>query len=275
MSVHRRDKARSTSSSQPYAAPKVWYCRGCSRPCRSQSVLDSHQRSCPNMKLGKQESFFKLDPLRNGLPSNDVPAAMQKLMASGDEVTEKVLPASQPLSQSQDAQIPDISSPSDDVRPTAIDVELPTGNVVDTENISVSPEEHMSSSNNQTTSSPSSRSVETPAATPAGNSEANNCPICKAAVEDRGVECDMCSSWVHQTCLHMSDDEYVSLTQSDDSVKWYCSRCRQIKANNLKWGDHSGEENIQVMIKSAAYKTLIGWRKNIFRFPEGNAVKTS
>ena len=43
---------------------------------------------------------------------------------------------------------------------------------------------------------------------------------------------------------------------------------RQIKANKIKWGDHSGEEIIQEMVQSA-YADIIGWKKNIFRLPRG------
>ena len=91
----KREKARSMSS-QPYATPQVLFCRGCQRPCRTQSALDSHQRICQQLKLGKHDSFFKLDPLRSGPPSCNVPTALQNLMAPKD-TSEKVLPLSQSL----------------------------------------------------------------------------------------------------------------------------------------------------------------------------------
>ena len=66
----------------------------------------------------------------------------------------------------------------------------------------------------------------------------------------------------------MSDAEYETLDKSDDSVHWYCARCRQIKSNNIKWGRHSGEENVRNLITST-YETIIGWKKNTFRLPRG------
>ena len=116
---------------------------------------------------------------------------------------------------------------------------------------------------------PLSRNIDCSQAASSGTAgDVNKCPICKTDVIDRGVECDMCSCWVHQTCLHMSDEEYLVLTQSDNETKWFCSRCRLIKSNKLKWGELCGEETIQAMVKSA-YETIIGWRKNIFRLPRG------
>ena len=62
----------------------------------------------------------------------------------------------------------------------------------------------------------------------------------------------------------MSDEEYEILTTSDDSVHWFCARCRQIKSNKIKWGEHSGEEDIRRLITST-YDVIIGWKKNIFQ----------
>ncbi len=96
-----------------------------------------------------------------------------------------------------------------------------------------------------------------------------NCPICKIDVMegDRAVYCERCLTWVHQECLHMTDVEYQTL-QNTDNAQWFCSRCKLIKANKIRWGEHSGEENIRTLIETT-YDEILGWKKNIFSLPRG------
>ena len=130
----KREKPRSASS-QPYAtrtSQQVLFCRGCARPCRTQSALDSHQRNCPQMKLGKLDSFFKLDPLRSGPPSSNVPTALQNLMAS-KETSEKVLPLSQSAEDNQpppvDTDVGEKTNPSSQSHDSSTSVPLSTTSV--------------------------------------------------------------------------------------------------------------------------------------------------
>ena len=104
--------------------------------------------------------------------------------------------------------------------------------------------------------------------TSANRRENCNCPICKIVVkeDDNSICCTMCQTWVHQACLHMDEEEFNALSQP--TAEWFCARCRLIKANQITWGEHVGEENIGTWIKSA-YATIIGWKKNIFRLPRG------
>ena len=76
----------------------------------------------------------------------------------------------------------------------------------------------------------------------------------------------MCNTGVHQACIHMTDDEFVTLKNNGE--EWFCARCREIKSSKIKWGDLRGEEEIGKVIRSA-YKTIIGWNKNIFPIPRG------
>ena len=64
----------------------------------------------------------------------------------------------------------------------------------------------------------------------------------------------------------MDEDEFVLLSEPD--AVWFCARCRQIKANKIKCGEHSGEEAVRELVQSA-YANVIGWKKNIFRLPRG------
>ena len=57
--------------------------------------------------------------------------------------------------------------------------------------------------------------------------ENSNCSICKvlATGDTNYISCTMCNTRVHQACLHMDDEEYRLLSQSD--AVWFCARCRQ------------------------------------------------
>ena len=215
---------------KPYGASTTFVCRGCSRTLRSQGSLSSHEKICPNLKMGKGESFFKLAPLQTGTI----------------ETADKILPASQPL------QIVDLgnngSEMGDNTTPilNGRDTPLLENEVLEEPLCHQQDEQHLD------------QRVE--------EEENNNCPICKIDVTNgvSGIRCDMCKTWVHQLCLHMSDEDLQALTD----VEWFCARCRQIKSNKIKWGDHFGEEHIGMMIQSA-YTTIIGWKKNIFHLPRG------
>ena len=94
------------------------------------------------------------------------------------------------------------------------------------------------------------------------------CPICKIDVveEVNAIYCEMCDIWFHAECLHMPEDEFRS--NADSPVPWTCSRCLHIKANNLKWGELQGEEDIKLLLKGC-YCEIITWRKNVFSLPRG------
>ena len=100
--------------------------------------------------------------------------------------------------------------------------------------------------------------------------EVLTCPICTIDVtndsSEKALMCDHCQTWYHSECLFITDDEYSDLSNSSEN--WYCDRCRSIQANRIKWGNIEGEANISNAIK-AAYKEMIGWKKNIFSLPRG------
>ena len=78
-------------------------------------------------------------------------------------------------------------------------------------------------------------------------------------MDENSVECGMCKKWVHQVCLHMSDDEFQRLTNSGEDTEWFCARCRQIKSNRLKWGEHNGEESIAELIRNTYATIILHW----------------
>ena len=95
------------------------------------------------------------------------------------------------------------------------------------------------------------------------------CPLCKEEVTtiQKGVQCNMCSKWSHKTCLNLSDEEYMVLTEDHDNP-WFCARCMNIKANKIRWGEYEGETEIKSLIKSI-YDQILNWKNNIFSLPRG------
>lgn len=53
------------------------------------------------------------------------------------------------------------------------------------------------------------------------------CEVCSAPVKNnqKGVQCDVCDSWLHARCIGLSTDDYAKLQSSDDN--W----CREICLN--------------------------------------------
>ncbi len=96
----------------------------------------------------------------------------------------------------------------------------------------------------------------------------SNCSVCREEVteEQNGIMCEMCDTWSHISCLHMSEEIYAELDGS--SNPWYCMRCLSIKANKIKWGDMEGEEIVNNKI-SSIYNEVTKWQKNLFMLPRG------
>ena len=97
-----------------------------------------------------------------------------------------------------------------------------------------------------------------------------NCPVCREEVENGqpGICCDLCKSWHHRGCLHMTEAIYEELQASTDP--WYCMRCLAIKGNKISWGTMEGEETITATI-AETYKEVTTWKKNLFLLPRGKA----
>ena len=85
------------------------------------------------------------------------------------------------------------------------------------------------------------------------------------------IVCETCLTWYHAACLHMPEDEFRS--NADSPIPWECSRCLLIKANNLKWGNLVGEDQIRTTLKKC-YKEIISWNKNIMPLPRGQCGET-
>ena len=256
MSVSHRGHKRKSNGETPYQVPSPMYCRGCAKPCRTKTSLDSHQKVCPQLKLGKHDSFFKLDPLRKGHPSPSVPDALQSLMSS--QLTEKILPLSQPL-----------SSPIENVSPP---MNVDCSEVVDRETVPSKLSSAQQTRRTMENMIPSSKNDVHSVATGSGTTHIDpdsaddpNCAICRVEVVEGvdGVCCDRCKVWSHRECLYMSAEDYRSLPPT-----WYCVTCLSIMSNKIKWGSMEGEDNIKKAITSI-YNEIISWRKNLFLVPRG------
>ena len=277
---------------KPYGASTTFVCRGCSRTFRSQGSLSSHEKVCSDLKMGKGESFFKLAPLQQ----------------TETETADKILPASQPLhpvlsdttlhsSQmgfptENDAQTtPDqtenllkFAQPRVVVQDIGNKITLPLTQEAGATDSSTSdasdgqqlqPQE-VTENTIPTANSNYLQNWVTRAELPApiieeeGEETDPNCPICREEVEEGqpGICCDLCKSWFHRSCLHMTEEIYECLEASSDP--WYCVRCLSIKGNKIKWGNLEGEEAIKNYI-SIVYKEITSWNKNIFMLPRGKA----
>ena len=97
--------------------------------------------------------------------------------------------------------------------------------------------------------------------------EESHCPVCKIVVGDENaIYCHRCHVWYHIECLHISYAEFTEIVQS--RTPWFCGSCLLIKSNNIKWGSHTGEENIRKILENC-YDTIIKWKKNVFTLPRG------
>ena len=51
------------------------------------------------------------------------------------------------------------------------------------------------------------------------------CKLCKKRVKDRGIQCDVCSKWLHPDCIGRDEAEYIRLGESDET--WLCLDCNE------------------------------------------------
>ena len=91
---------------KPYGTTTSITCRGCNRSFRSKTTLSNHEKICPNLKMGRLDSFSKLQPLQ-------APTTIEG--ADG-----KVLPSSQPLHSSEE-----VASNTDGDNDVAVSNSLP------------------------------------------------------------------------------------------------------------------------------------------------------
>ena len=215
----------------------------------AQLPANSHNRETP-----KSASFFN---------NERAPILQSRTVNNFD----KVLPSSQPLSetpptQDQDIRTPD--SPISSVSPLSnpdVDHSKTAGrgtidyNGVESNNISAS------STMTDTSSQQQNNTVEEPI-------HDKNCPICREDVttDQNGLLCEMCWTWSHSSCLFIPDEEYRIM--EDDPDPWFCVTCQSIKANKIKWGELEGEANIKAKMV-AIYDEITKWRKNLFMVPRG------
>ena len=101
--------------------------------------------------------------------------------------------------------------------------------------------------------------------------EITTCPLCTVQVcdDELGLLCEKCDTWFHPECLYISNEEYVTLQESNE--QWFCDHCKSIIANKVKWGNYEGEEIILNTVQ-AAYKEICTWNKNFFLLPRGKAA---
>ena len=97
------------------------------------------------------------------------------------------------------------------------------------------------------------------------------CPVCAVDVGDdeQGLLCERCMVWFHCDCAGVSSEDYEQFVHCDED--WFCIGCKVIRANNLKWGNMEGEEEIQMALNKI-YGEVICWKRNLFLLPRGKAA---
>ena len=219
---------------KPYNAGqgKVHFCRGCNTSFKTKNTLGTHERVCPNLKMGKGDPFSKLHPL-------NPPTTLEK-------IADKVLPSSQQQRVSD--------------------------NILDSTSVAENPLHNDQSTISPITNNDATTDAITPQQEQQqGHNDYGNCSLCKESVlVDQGrLKCNRCQIWTHKSCLNMPDDEY-NLLHNSETTQWFCARCQSIHSNNLEWGEHSGEEAIHQLIQTA-YNEILNWKKNLFTVPRGTS----
>ena len=107
----------------------------------------------------------------------------------------------------------------------------------------------------------------------------NLCGKCKRNFYDSSskcIGCDKCKTWYHISCAAVSKQLYEYFDEPNNDEQWICKSCKQAEANQthtIFWGKcYESEADIEAAVKHA-YKEIIGWCKNLFLLPRGNAGK--
>ena len=181
---------------------RIFLCRGCTNPFKSRNTLQAHESVCPNMKMGKAP-FSKLMPLN---PPTTV-----------EESVDKDIVLTQPLMDLPPTQPEENNTVEKVIVPSQSDVHEQTNqNQIPLFDLPLSQPERLPEMAADTNAANWRNASFKP--------DICKCPICKTVVteETYSICCTMCNTWVHQTCLHMDDDEFHILSQPE--AVWYCAR---------------------------------------------------
>ena len=69
------------------------------------------------------------------------------------------------------------------------------------------------------------------------------------------IECDICKSWLHDSCESLSDEDYQLLGELPGNIPYTCSVCQRMSADSrrtVKW-KIAVEENRNKRIQSVSY----------------------
>ena len=231
-------------------------CKGCERPFKTRSQMETHEKRCPRLRMGPLDSFSKILGKKHENTSN-----------SKVPLSQKILPLSQPL------------DPPESPSPKVVDPDVEDFNIAKCNNPrdnivpSSTNAEYSFTTGNGTIEIEQQQQNSTPTHPPESLNESvhdANCPTCRIDVLEGvdGLLCEKCYTWSHRECLLMPIDEYNALNASEDS--WFCVTCLSMMANKIKWGEYHGEEAIKNKV-SSIYNEIISWRKNLFMLPRGKA----
>jgi hypothetical protein len=69
------------------------------------------------------------------------------------------------------------------------------------------------------------------------------CQICNRAVKwgQKGIACDNCDLWYHQTCMSMNSDTYLRLANT--SIAWLCKVCNTPNHSSVLYTSIMSDDN--------------------------------
>ena len=64
--------------------------------------------------------------------------------------------------------------------------------------------------------------------------------------------------------------KYQMKSATSQEEDWFCTQCQVNTANQIRWGDLVGQDNIRITVNKI-YDEITTWRKNLFLLPRGKA----
>lgn len=89
--------------------------------------------------------------------------------------------------------------------------------------------------------------------------KSKKCGFCKATVKsgDRGLLCEYCGLWFHDTCEGVDHDKYEAIASSGEQTHWFCKACNLKVMDTLRFIQNVKDENEALKVEIATIKTQV------------------
>ena len=104
----------------------------------------------------------------------------------------------------------------------------------------------------------------TPTAT--STKRTKKCGSCKVAVKDKdkGLQCEYCSFWFHDTCESVDETRYDVITASGEQTHWFCKKCNLKVMDTLLFIQNVKDDNEKMRAELSTIKTQVNDMANKF-----------